>query len=285
MNSFLLTERCNNYCLMCSQPPRDVDDGWIVEEMLELLPLMPRETPEVMLSGGEPSLLRQGLLDIVRAAKSYLPETSLHILSNGRGFADRDFAEAVAAIAHPDLMIGIPLYADVADVHDYVVQARGAFDETLRGILNLKRSGVAVEIRVVLHKQTIPRLVELARFLTRNLLFVDHVALMGLEWMGFARAHENALWIDPVDYQDELRAAVGTLDRARIKVSIYNCQLCTLERSLWKFAKRSISDWKQEYESVCNGCQVTDRCAGFFSSSAFKYSRAIGPIRLDEMAT
>ena len=25
-NSFLVTERCNHYCLMCSQPPRDIDD-------------------------------------------------------------------------------------------------------------------------------------------------------------------------------------------------------------------------------------------------------------------
>jgi hypothetical protein len=31
-NSFLVTERCNNYCLMCSQPPNDVDDSWILNE-------------------------------------------------------------------------------------------------------------------------------------------------------------------------------------------------------------------------------------------------------------
>jgi len=32
-NSFLVTERCNNYCLMCSQPPKDVDDRWILGEI------------------------------------------------------------------------------------------------------------------------------------------------------------------------------------------------------------------------------------------------------------
>ena len=37
--------------------------------------------------------------------------------------------------------------------HDYVVQADGAFDETVRGILNLKRQGVLMEVRVVVHKQ------------------------------------------------------------------------------------------------------------------------------------
>ena len=32
-NSFLVTERCNHYCLMCSQPPKNIDDGWIIDEI------------------------------------------------------------------------------------------------------------------------------------------------------------------------------------------------------------------------------------------------------------
>src|SRR5439155_25961917 len=36
-NSFLVTERCNHYCLMCSQPPRDVDDGWILDEIADCI--------------------------------------------------------------------------------------------------------------------------------------------------------------------------------------------------------------------------------------------------------
>jgi len=278
MNSFLLTEQCNNYCLMCSQPPRNVDDGWIVDEILAVLPLIDPSTPEIMFSGGEPTLLGSRFLELVRACKSFLPRTALHVLSNGRSFADPDFAAALSRIGHPDLMLGIPIYSDLADVHDYVVQAQGAFDETILGVLNLKRSKVPVEIRVVLHKQTVDRLPDLAHFITRNLLFVDHVALMGLEWMGFARANVDLLWVDPVEYQEQLSAAVGTLDRARVNVSIYNSQLCTMDRSLWRFARRSISDWKQEYVPECKGCRVADQCAGFFSSSSLRYSAAIKPI-------
>lgn len=51
-------------------------------------------------------------------------------------------------------MVGIPIYSDLSMVHDYVVQADGAFDETIRGILNLKRMRQRVEVRVVIHKQT-----------------------------------------------------------------------------------------------------------------------------------
>ena len=187
-------------------------------------------------------------------------------------FKDERLAQRLGAIDHPDLMLGIPIYSDLSHVHDYVVQADGAYDDTIRGILNLKRHHQKVEIRVVLHKQTIPRLPELAEFIARNLLFVDHVALMGLEMMGFTKANLDELWIDPADYQQELKAAVEILDRARMHVSIYNLQHCLLDRAIWPFARRSISDWKQEYMPECTGCAVMDKCAGFFFSAKVRYS-------------
>ena len=277
-NSFLLTERCNNYCLMCSQPPRNVQDGWLVDELLEAMPLIDSDTKEIGFTGGEPTLLGERFLELVKAAKSYLPRTALHVLSNGRTFSDNSFAAALAQIGHPNLMIGIPVYSDLAHLHDYVVQADGAFDETIRGILNLKRHGVRVEIRVVLHKKTADRLPQLAEFLSRNLRFVDHVALMGLEMMGFTRANLDALWIDPADYQKQLRDAVWTLHRAGMTVSVYNSQLCLTDPSIWEFAKRSISDWKQEYMPECAGCSVMGQCAGFFASAKHRYSDRIRPI-------
>ncbi len=117
----------------------------------------------------------------------------------------------IAGVDHHDLMFGIPIYSDLADVHDYVVQSHGAFDETVRGILNLKSADVQVEIRVVIHKQTFDRLPQLARFIARNLTFVDQVVFMGLEITGFTRANLDLLWIDPVEYQEQLVEAVQCL--------------------------------------------------------------------------
>lgn len=277
-NSFLVTERCNHYCLMCSQPPRNVDDNWIYDEILSALPLIDPDTSYLCLTGGEPTILGDRFLNLVHASKSFLPRTSLMVLTNGRTFSDDRFSEKLGKIAHPDLMLGIPLYSDLAHIHDYVVQSDGAYDETIRGIINLKRHGVPVEIRVVLHKETIPRLPQLAQFIARNLLFADHVALMGLEMTGFTKANLDRLWIDPSDYKNELKEAVGILDRARMRVSIYNSQLCLTDPAIWRFTKRSISDWKQEYMAECDGCSVMDQCAGFFASAKFRYSDNIAPV-------
>ncbi len=274
-NSILLTERCNHYCLMCSQPPKAADDSWLVDEVLQTIPLIDPETRELGFTGGEPTLLGADLMRILTACKNWLPRTAVHVLSNGRRFADRAFVQAYAAVDHPDLMVGIPVYSDLSTIHDYVVQADGAFDETLRGILNLKRLGQRVEIRVVLHKQTYTRLPYLAEFIARNLCFVDHVALMGLELTGFARANLDALWIDPHDYQGELYEAVSHLAVRRIRVSIYNHQLCVLDPRLWPYARKSISDWKNEYLEECKGCLRRQECGGFFSSAKLRYSSHI----------
>ncbi len=29
-NTIMVTEQCQHYCLMCSQPPKHVDDGWLL---------------------------------------------------------------------------------------------------------------------------------------------------------------------------------------------------------------------------------------------------------------
>src|SRR5581483_5848558 len=39
-NSVLLTERCDHYCLMCSQPPKQGNDDWLLENAFELIRLL-----------------------------------------------------------------------------------------------------------------------------------------------------------------------------------------------------------------------------------------------------
>jgi His-Xaa-Ser system radical SAM maturase HxsC len=278
-NTLLVTERCDNYCMMCSQPPMPHDDSWIVEELRQAIPLISRDTREIGITGGEPALLGGQLVELVDMLRRHLPRTAVHILSNGRRFSDPGLARELARVRHPDLMVGIPLYSDLAEEHDYVVQARGAFSETIRGILNLKRLGVRVEVRFVIHAETHERLPEFARFLARNLLFVDHVALMGLELVGFAKTNLDTLWVDPLDYQGALVEAVETLGTAGMSVSIYNHQLCVLDQRLHRYARKSISDWKNAYFDECNGCALQASCGGFFASSNIRRSRGISTVR------
>lgn len=131
---------------MCSQPPKDADDSWILREIHDALPLVDKQTRSLGFTGGEPLLNWRDFLPILSDCRNLLPQTAIHVLSNGRAFASSDVVSAWAAVRHPNLTVGIPLYAAVDNVHDYVVQARGAFDETVLGILKLKDKGQRVEV-------------------------------------------------------------------------------------------------------------------------------------------
>jgi len=277
-NTFLVTEQCNNYCLMCSQPPKTADDRWLLDESIEAIRLIPRTTETIGITGGEPTLYGKDFIRLVQHLKNWLPETAVHVLSNGRAFSDIEFAKAYSDVDHKDIMLGIPVYSSDASRHDYVVQAKGAFDETIRGILNLKKLKQRVELRVVIHKQTYEGLVDLAEYIARNLLFVDQVALMGLEMMGFTRANIDSLWIDPIHYKDHLSKAVEVLRNYGINVLVYNHQLCLINKDVEPNYVKSISDWKNEYAVECQGCIRKSECGGFFASGVkFRYSSFIRP--------
>lgn len=273
-NCLFITEQCNSRCLMCSQPPKDEDDRWRIERNLALIPLIDKDEAQLGLTGGEPTLLPEGLVEILLACKEHLPSTALHILTNGRNFSEAWLAKAVSAVGYPRIVWGIPVYSDNADIHDYIVQAKGAFEETLRGLYHLASWKQKIEIRVVLQAANIERLPQLAYFIYRNLPFVQHVAWMGLEPIGYARGNWSILWREPGEYGGSLQDAVFYLANRGIPVSIYNMPLCLLPRNLWRYARKSISDWKNVYMPECEPCSVRDSCGGFFAWAGGRYRPA-----------
>ncbi len=278
-NSICVTERCSNNCIMCAQPPRDRDDAFLIREWLEAIPLISRDVCELGVTGGEPTLLGTQFVDLIRMLKNWLPSTRIQVLSNGRLFRYGSFAGAVANVQHPDLTIAVPLFADVSDIHDYIVQRAGAFDETIRGLLNLARYTIQAELRVVIQQANAARLVALARFVRLNLPFVRQVSLMALEPTGFAKKNESAVWIDPYDYRDSLAEAAYDLARANLNPVVMNHPLCVLEPSVRRFAVKSISDYKNIFVDECVGCQAQPQCAGLFASAVSRHSSHITPVQ------
>lgn len=277
-NSLLLTERCDNYCIMCSQPPKGRDDSYLYQRAERIISAFPASARSLGLTGGEPTTDPGAFLHLLGHCGTQAPHLSVHVLSNGRRFSEPAFAARYADVPVADLMVGIPLYAAEPSLHDFVVQAPGAFNETVKGILNLAARGSRVEVRVVVQHHTVPVLTDIATYIVRNLPFVDQVALMGLEMTGLARPNATIVWAEPWDYRDELREAYTVLRDGGIFTRIYNHQLCVLDEELWPAAVQSISDWKNDFPELCDPCSVKDRCAGVFTTSGVRVSEHLHPI-------
>lgn len=272
-NAIMATERCNHRCIMCPQPP-------IVQEKdktpfnLKLISLFDKGTEEIGITGGEPTLIGDNLFVLIKHIQKELPKTAISILSNGVRFADKEFAMKLAKCHHHDLQIDIPLFSDIADEHNRIVGAK-TFYKTIQGLYNLALFRQRIGLRIVLHKQTYKRLPQFADFIYHNFPFVSQVAFMQMETTGLAKENFEQLWIDPYDYNNELREAILLLADRNMNPYIYNAQLCVLPEDIRCYAQQSISDWKNKYLSECNDCLLRDQCAGFFASNKEHHSRHI----------
>ena len=266
-NFLFATNRCNCDCLMCSQPPTKVDDSqflWDVNNVL--INLLPQDLPFLGITGGEPTLLGSSLSELIQVVISSRPKTEIHLLTNGRAFSSAEYVAMFSQSVHKNVTLGIPLYSDYPPRHDYLVQASGAFDQTVLGIYNLASVGAPIEIRIVINRIVVPRLRMLSDFICWYMPFVKHVALMGMEVVGNAVANFEELWVDPKDYLGQLSDSVSVFHNHNIDCSIYNIPLCLLPCELRRLCKSSISEWKRSYTRTCDSCSSRAHCGGLFDS-------------------
>ncbi len=266
-NSLFITDQCNSLCLMCSQPPKEKDDlDFHYLRNKKLLRLI-KDSPEIIgITGGEPFLLEDRLIELLRDLNQYHPNSTYHLLTNGKIFSLPIWAEKVSDF-RDNLILAVPLYSDNYIDHDFIVQSKGAFRQTSLGLHNLAKFNLRVELRVVLQKLTIERLEELANYISYNFPFVESVALMGMELTGLAIINQSKLWIEPSQYNQKLENAVRHLHESNVRVRVFNMPLCILSEYTREFAVKSISDWKQEYIEECNKCTLKTQCGGVFGTS------------------
>ena len=267
-NSIFATIRCNSNCLMCSQPPLDIDDTYenylVWDYAIELMPL---NLDYIGFTGGEPTLLGEYLVQLINKLQTKYPKIVIDVLSNGRIQATDNFIEILKKVKEPNKVIfAIPLYSDIYKYHDHIVQAKDAFFQTITGIHKMTELGFLIEIRIVLHKLTINRLEKLSQYIHKNFPFVYHITFMGLEMIGYTIANKALLIVENKDrINKNLEKAVLFLDKWDYNTSIYNTPLCYLPVTLQKYAKQSISDWKNSYHLDCDSCLKKSDCSGFFS--------------------
>ena len=267
-NTLFVTSQCNNRCLMCAQPPLNNDDiEFYFSRNWTLVSSAPKELTDIGITGGEPTLLGTRLFELLQHIHECLPQTLVHILTNGRAFADMNYTQELGKCNYSNLLLGIPIHSDYSGDHDFIAQAKGSYSQTLKGLYHLAAIRIPIELRIVINKINYLRLPKIADFIYRNLPFVDYISFMGLEDTGYSVKNHSQIWIDPVLYQEQLEDAVLNLASWGMNVSIFNLPHCLLKTTIYEYARKSISDWKTKYLPLCSNCSKKDNCCGLFSTS------------------
>ncbi|HHO0145285.1 TPA: His-Xaa-Ser system radical SAM maturase HxsC [Providencia stuartii] len=270
-NTLLLTERCNNLCLFCSQPPKNISDSWLLDVATQALAAFKLEGV-IGISGGEPLLYGIEFIEFLEHVKNNTPKTALHILTNGRAFKDLMFTKQVANIAKElPITFGIPLYSASASIHNKLVSSDGAFEETISGIINAGNSGLNIELRFIPTNYNYSDLYTVVEMAGRVFSNINQISVMNLEATGWARKNWKSLYVNPETYLESLQKAIDIAERSQLPIVLFNYPLCHISQDLWQYSVQSISDWKNYYPDDCLHCKMMGECGGYFSSSYGQY--------------
>lgn len=270
-NTLLVTEQCDNLCLFCSQPPRNVNDEILFAYAAQSI-IAFNSDKMIGISGGEPLLKKKYILNLFKNLNQFANVTPLHILSNGRAFKDRNFVDNFYELNKDRrVLVGVPLYGSNSRTHDKLVNSDGAWGETIAGLINAGSKGVELEIRIIptqFNYKEISSIIELVLTCCNH---ITRISIMNLEQIGWAKKNWSELYIEPRYYQDELVKSCKMSKRFGTDISLFNYPLCHIPDEVHEYARKSISDWKNAYEDSCNTCVLKIECGGFFTSIKNKW--------------
>lgn len=259
---------CNTNCLMCpvSEQSRRHAKLTPLTELKEQLRYFGTDVPHITITGGEPTLLRMGLVELFRTAKQLCPCAELLLLTNGRAFVVASYTQALGHLLTAQDQIAIPIHGSTSTLHDAITQVSGSWQQTMEGLHHLAKYPVRIEIRIVVSKQNlsdIDAIVDLVLHLPR----VTIVHFIGLEMCGNAIKNKEQIWVDYAQAAAACEPGIQKLMSAGIDVGLYNFPLCTVRHQDWTLCRNSISDYKIRYASACASCSVQLICSGVFDST------------------
>ncbi len=155
---------CNNRCVFCAQGhKRDACDAIDAQELARRLVESYQAGQGIVFTGGEPTIHKK-LLSLVRLARrvGYDP---IQIQTNGRTLR---YPARVDALIEAGVNEFSPsLHGSSAAVHDALTRAPGSFDDTVAGIAEVARRGIALVTNSVITRGNLDDLPDLVALLAR----------------------------------------------------------------------------------------------------------------------
>ena len=162
-----VTNQCNSNCIMCpdSVKARTRPNHITYEYLMEYISLLPSDLSHVDITGGEPTLLKYQLLPLIQRMTERAEEAEVLMLSNGRSFADRKYAEKFSVFSNKRFKVEIPVHSAEPGKHDLIAGCPGSFAQTMAGIHHILEAGVEVGIRIVVSRLNYQELNSIIQFI------------------------------------------------------------------------------------------------------------------------
>jgi molybdenum cofactor biosynthesis enzyme MoaA len=275
-----LWPQCNIGCVFCSNPVEDYRNttaAYRYPAFLEKWEKFKRGDPTFLkfdgvrdyfnLTGGEPTI-HPDFHRILGKIRLDFPGRRIKLLTNGRMLSYEDFARRTFGIAQAPFEAAIPVFGFDAKSHESISRTPGSFEETVAGLRNclgLRRTGQAVEVRLILTKMQMKTLERTLEFLAKEFSGIDSLDLLFVELEGFAERYADRLVMPVTECGRRLGEAAPLLEPFK-QVRLFHFPLCSLPTELWPHVWNTLDPIKVAWPEACGSCHYRTQCVGVHKS-------------------
>jgi len=223
------TYNCNNDCLYCFAGDKSKRSNPDLDFLKKMIKKASKDFDWINFGGGEPTMYKH-ILELIELAKN--KGLKVQMFSNGRRFANKEFAKSIVE-AGVDLITEV-FHSYKSEVHDFITQREGSFNQMRKGIDNLHSLGFyGLHTMVVVHKQNYRELLKLTDFL----LFFKPKALSfeALVLGGQTVKNFNTLAVKLAKTTPSLEEAWDFLIDRKISFRVNSFPLCLFKDRYWRY--------------------------------------------------
>ena len=270
--------KCNNKCIMCTNP-REYSlsspiGNYDLKTQIKKINLYLTGVNDIYYSnrdrkdyinitGGEPTT-HPNFFPLIKYISDKMKNIPITILTNGRRLSDERFTKKLSSIADERFTIAVSLHSFNKKTFEKITGVRNSYEETLKGIINLsKYFPGSIEIRIVIHNLNIGDL-------ERTILFVKDILITHKNWYIVIIHYE----IEGVAEENKEKIKLKLKESAEVLKNIdidilkststrlYHFPLCVLDQSLRKYAWVTLPKEEVVYTKKCQLCKLQKKCVG-----------------------
>lgn len=265
-----LNHGCNCNCIMCPNSPgyRKQKDMTLQDVLNDLKGKITKNTGNLTITGGEPTL-REDLFEILTSINQEWPDLQIRLLTNGRLFYYKSYLNSFLNQNFKNLEFGIPLCGPNSKIHDNITRVEGSFTQTIGGIKNLLKSNQLIELRIVIHKQNLNELINMAELIKTELSSILRVTFYYMQITGNALINKKDLYVSYDEIKEKISPALESLKNFR--KGLCHFPLCTIEPNWWPIVWRTVMKYKLFFPEKCDECLYKKYCLGVHKSYKAKF--------------
>lgn len=276
---------CNNRCLICSNPlnfpdtKQDFSYDSIKKRLLRFFwggnEFIDNFRDQFVITGGEPTL-SPCFEDILRAIVQYFPQPQITLLSNGRMFSYKKYADKICSLVG-NLHIAISILGPNAKTHDSITRAPGSFAQTVKGLKNIcrvKTKQQFLEVRVIINGLNYKVLPETLRFINKNITGINRLVFIFQEVEGWAEANFKLTGLTYAQVNPYIKELFRHIpSKTGLDIRLYHFPLCVLPSNLYQFVWRTLPKNEVAFLKECSYCMLKSKCLGVHKGYLKKVGR------------